>query len=159
LGESCRDLVQRCEKVKEEVYRHLSAIENVRSGVFQTLYTIVAIAVGTIFAVIAGIASILLLPLQDDYSIIYMRYILMVLIFAVVFAMSYGFIILINREMRKIRALIKKSSNLHYNSFVHYLNVLRNRCCSELRSACPSEEPLYCYDLPDLEGIANGTWK
>jgi len=126
--------------------------------VFQTLYTIVTTA-GTIFVVIAGIASILLLPLQNDYSIIYMRYILMVLIFAVVFAMSYSFIILINREMRKVRALIKKPSNLHYNSFMHYLNVLRNCCCSELLSACPSEEPFYCYDLPELEGIANGTRK
>jgi len=150
LDESCRDLAQCCEKVREEVYRHLMAVESSRISILQMLYAVLTVTIGAIFTVVAGVFTLVpnLLQLQTSVVIIISMVLASLAICFLVKSMHSM------EEVKEIKTIIRKSNDLHLNNFVQYFDMLEN-CCTDLKIACPNEEVFYCFDLNKLREIAN----
>ena len=155
----CEELRQRCKEAKEELFKHLAAIEST-GGVTAQLSTtalfaavsIVAALIGTIFSAITVGVSVHTLIRQDPQA---MALLVLLPYSAIVFMLSYLFLWVRREEKTHQRAIgvVGKVIEYHKKRLKALAEKLSN-CCTRLsESECDYYLETLCSDSEDLKSI------
>jgi len=140
---SCKDIEWQCKMIREEIFRHLTIIENIKNSWGQTVISSIFMAFSIIIGVIIGVGSVLQGPL--NYAIIISIIITFIVIFIVFYLKVSPTVYIISKFTRRI---IK----LHSEELIKYMDRYRE-CCNELSNSCSKEYAIYCLDPKELEEL------
>lgn len=167
MSEKCEELKRCCKEVKEEVFKHLAAVESSGGVVAQlstaTLFTAINFVLTSISAVFSAITvsvsvyTFLRQDLRQDPPATW----LIILIPASYLAVA----VIVSRLCRKIRSLeetsqramefVGKATEYHRKRLGELVRKLDN-CCEKLRgSGCEYCLETLCSDLDDLRKLAS----
>jgi len=168
LSGDCAKLVEDCRNIREELFRHLSYVENLELNIVQNLLSLIVGTV-TIILTILGIA----LSLSNVFSNIPKVYldltqnvpalqaIANILVILIYVALSAGLIWFYRRRIGPTISLLSSRIEVirslrreHINALKKYLNKLKSCCTLLCEQECASSVKSVCADLERLEGIA-----
>ena len=159
MSGDCTKLVEDCRNIREELFRHLSHVENLELNIAQNLLSLIVNAV-TIVLTSFGIA-LSSLSLSNIFSNIpnvpALQAIANILIYVALLAVLVWFycrhigltMSLLNSRVEVIRGLRLE----HIDALKEYLNKLKSCCEMLCEQECASRVKSICTDLERLEGI------
>jgi len=146
LSKNCQDLVQRCEKVREEVYRHLAAFEGIGSNVAFRMLAVISWAVGASAIIVGTLATIMsLASVRPD--LYYFIVATIVIIWTVLLVSPIVFVVRYRGVLRDLMRLIGEGFKLRGRALEEYIKHLEV-CCRELgENQCTADHNTLCLDL------------
>lgn len=156
LSGDCTELVEDCRNIREELFKHLSYVENLELSMVQNLLSLIVNAV-TIVLTSFGIALSLSNIFSNIPNVPALQAIANILIYVVFLA---GLIWLywhrINPAKSHLDSRVEVIRGLrfeHIDALKEYLNKLKSCCELLCEQECASRVKSVCADLEHLEGI------
>jgi len=150
LSNSCNELTRNCEKIREEVYRHLLIIQNVETNLVILTVSQIASVLAIIAMVIVALPNMFRVEPPPNFIafVIQQATGIAIVSIAVIFAL----------HMRKWLPRILKPANdiimFGNESYKDYLNKLEV-CCDKLKTLqCTFEFDIFCLNLKKLKDLA-----
>lgn len=151
LTSDCTDLVQDCMNIREELFRHLSLIENLQLSMVQNLLSIAVdalIVIVTLFSIV--LASRDLIKALTLPSMEYLPIYLAIIFYVGLILWLYNSTV---KPTKQTLDIIKNLKREHIDALKEYLNKLRS-CCKMLREqGYAGKMEIVCADLGRLEAI------
>ena len=155
MSGDCTELVEDCRSIREELFRHLSYVENLELNIVQNLLSLIVNAV-TIILITLSIA-LSLNVFSNIPNVPALQAITNILIYVALLAVLVWFYCrhigptrsLLNSRVEVIRGLRLE----HIDALKEYLNKLKSCCALLCEQECASRVKSVCADLERLEGI------
>ena len=168
LSESCNDLIQYCRDIKENIFKHLTAIEGAVGStviyLLPSLFIGLITFIGTITGVILALQSItipVILALQNTTIPVAMenipkldaRALIPFILFIGVFASAILLLVKLYRESRKLTELYRNFIKARHEAMSRHVRKLE-KCCDKLyTNGCGIDSRILCLDLEELEEL------
>jgi hypothetical protein len=158
---SCKDIEQQCKMIREEIFRHLTVIENMKSSWGQTsissIFMALSITIGAI-SIPIGVSSLLQGLLQDPLNLNYIITTFLISSYLIFIIIFFVFCLKVCPTVFITLKFTQRIVRLHDGWLRKYMNRYRE-CCKGLSNNCSKEYAIYCLDLEEelkeLEELVN----
>jgi len=163
VADNCEELRRACREMKNELYKHLKVIENIRSNIFQVAVSIILASISFLIVMISDIESykILLPNMQIKHNISITAFLVFVMLIATCFIAFFIILKHIEKYIEKhfvipwktILESIRIIHDFRRNALEEYVNKLDGYCRKLINNGCTVDYDVLCSELDHLKRL------